>query len=284
MTDLLVFLLPAITACVVLTGIHCYLGIHVLMREVIFVDLALAQIAALGTAVAVLAGAPSDSGAAYLASLGATLLGAAFFAVTRFRDGRVPQEAVIGIAYAVASAAAILILSQSAVERDEIEHMLVGRLLLVLWPDVAKAAAIYAGVALVHIIFFKRFIALSRRHDAPAGAGARLWDFVFYATFGVVVTSSVHLAGVLLVFSFLIVPAACAMLFARDLRVRLVSGWAVGLAGSVAGLVAAAWFDLPAGPAIVAAFGVIFGVALAAAFILGARRPSIAPGAHPPGS
>jgi len=269
MSELFIFLLPAITACIVLTGIHCYLGIHVLMREVVFVDLALAQIAALGTAAAVLAGVSTDSGAAYLASLGATLIGAAFFAMTRFRDGRVPQEAVIGIAYAVASAAAILILSQSAVERDEIEHMLVGRLLLVLWPDVIKATLIYAGVALVHLLFFKRFVALSRRRDAPTGPGARFWDFIFYATFGVVVTSSVHLAGVLLVFSFLIVPAACAMLFTRDLRVRLVAGWAIGLLGSLAGLVAAAWLDLPAGPAIVAAFGVLFGAALAAATLRG---------------
>jgi len=277
MSELFVFLLPAITACIILTGIHCYLGIHVLMREVVFVDLALAQIAALGTAVAVLAGLSSDSGAAYAASLGATLIGAAFFAMTRFRDSRVPQEAVIGIAYAVASAAAILILSQSAVERDEIEHMLVGRLLLVLWPDVIKAAIIYAGVALIHILFFRKFIALTRRRDAPTGIGARFWDFVFYATFGVVVTSSVHLAGVLLVFSFLIVPAACAMLFAQDIRVRLVSGWAIGLAGSVAGLFASAWWDLPAGPAIVASFGVLFGVALVAVFVLGAHHTQEVP-------
>lgn len=271
MSELLVFLLPAIAACVVLTGIHCYLGIHVLMREVVFVDLALAQVAALGTAVGMLAGLGSDTTAGYAASLGATLVGAAFFAVTRFRDSRVPQEAVIGITYAVASAAAILILSQSAVERDEIEHMLVGRLLLVLWPDVIRAALIYLGVAAVHVIFYRRFVALSQNHSIPDGRG-RFWDFVFYATLGVVVTSSVHLAGVLLVFSFLIVPAACSQLFVHGIRPRLLFGWSVGLFGSIAGLMIAAWQDLPAGPSIVSVFGILFGTALALSGVLGRTR------------
>lgn len=278
--DMLIFLLPAIAACIVLTGIHCYLGIHVLMREVIFVDLSLAQIAALGTAVALLAGATPDSTGAYFTSLAFTLLGAGFFSLTRFRDRRIPQEAVIGIAYAVSSALAILILSRSAIEREQIEHMLVGRLLLVMWPDVTKAALIYAGVAAIHIVFAGRFFRLSRAHDAtgstalesratlpPTGEtlvppvlneGDRIWDFLFYATFGVVVTSSVKLAGVLLVFSFLIVPAACAMLFFRSVRARLLAGWGIGLLGCLVGLLASARMDLPAGPAIVSAFGAIF--------------------------
>ncbi len=271
-SELMSILALPLLACVILTGIHCYLGLHVLMREVIFVDLALAQVAALGAAVGATVGLAVDSTANYFAALGFTLAGAALFAVGRFKDRRVPQEAVIGIVYAVCSAAAILVLSKSATERDEIEHMLTGRLLFVSWHDIIKTASIYSGVAIVHALFRRRFFALSRAEglDGPAD---RFWDFLFYATFGVVVTSSVKLAGVLLVFSYLIIPAACAMLFFRTLATRLLAGWGFGLAGSLGGLVAAALWDFPVGPAVVAVFGAMFlACSVAYALGLGARR------------
>ena len=254
--DLVSILALPMLACVILTGIHCYLGIHVLMRKVIFVDLALAQVAALGAAVGAIVGIGVDSLSNYGFALMFTMVGAALFALGRFRDRRIPQEAVIGIVYAVSSAIALLVLAKSAVERDEIESMLTGRLLFVDSHEVIKTVIIYSAVALIHIIFAGRFFALSRDHNG--GIRSKAWDFLFYATFGVVVTSSVKMAGVLLVFSYLIVPAACAMLFLRRVWSRLLFGWGLGLLGSLLGLIISAWWDLPVGPSIVAIFGMLF--------------------------
>ena len=254
--DLISILALPMLACVILTGIHCYLGIHVLMRKVIFVDLALAQVAALGAAVGAIVGIGVDSLSNYGFALIFTMVGAALFALGRFKDHRIPQEAVIGIVYAVSSAIALLVLAKSAVERDEIESMLTGRLLFVDTHEIIKTVIIYSAVALVHIVFAKKFFALSRDHNG--GMGSKAWDFLFYATFGVVVTSSVKMAGVLLVFSYLIVPAACAMLFLRKVWSRLLFGWGLGLLGSLLGLIISAWWDLPVGPSIVAIFGMLF--------------------------
>jgi len=255
--DLISILALPMLACVILTGIHCYLGIHVLMREVIFVDLALAQVAALGAAVGAIAGLAIESTQNYFFALAFTLAGAGVFALGRFKDRRVPQEAVIGIVYAVCSAVTLLVLTKSALERDQVESMLTGRLLFVGWHEIIKTASIYSAIAVVHLVFAKRFFALS----APGGGvvpGARAWDFLFYATFGIVVTSSVKIAGVLLVFSYLIVPAACAMLYCKSVRSRLFTGWGFGLLGSFGGLVVSAVWDLPVGPSIVAVFGALF--------------------------
>jgi zinc/manganese transport system permease protein len=246
-------------ACLVLTGIHCYLGIHVMMRGVIFVDLALAQIAALGAAVGILMGCQPHTTANYLVSLLFTFLGAALFAIARFKDRRIPQEAIIGIAYAVTAAVAILILSKTAIDREEIENMLVGRLLFVNWEEVGKTAIVYALVGALHFSLRHKFLAISTSpENAHAnGLAVRLWDFIFYMSFGLVVTSSVEMAGVLLVFSFLVVPAVCAMMFFRTVGTRLLAGWGFAFAASVAGLWASAEWDLPTGASVVGAFGVL---------------------------
>jgi len=259
MFDSLDILFAPFVACVVLTGMHCYLGLHVVMREVIFVDLALAQIAAMGAAVGTLAGLPPDSFQAYGCALGFTFFGAAIFAVGRFRDQRVPQEAIIGITYAVASAVTILILSKSAVEREQIEQMLVGRLLFVDWGQILKITLISVVVAVLHIAARKPFFAISRHgvQAAASGLHVRAWDFVFYASFGLVVTTAVQIAGVLLVFSLLVGPAICAMLFFESVAARLVAGWVLGMAGTLAGLTASLHWDLPPGVSIVAAFGAL---------------------------
>ncbi len=253
-------LIVPLVACVVLTGIHCYLGIHVLMRQVIFVDLALAQIAAMGASVGVALGHELHSLPGYLFSLGSTLVGAAIFAIARFRDRRVPTEAIIGIIYAVSSALTILLVSQTAAEREHIEHMLVGRLLFVEWGEVVIMAVIYAVVGLLHLLCRRPFCRLSvaKAGDPTPQVRVVMWDFLFYATFGVVITSSVKAAGVLLVFSYLIVPAACAMIYFNTIRHRLFAGWAFGLAASGVGLAVSARYDLPTGAAIVAVFGALF--------------------------
>jgi zinc/manganese transport system permease protein len=261
-------LLAPFCACVVLIGIHCYLGLHVVRRGVIFVDLALAQLAAFGGTVGLLAGYEAGSTGAYVFSLVFALLGAGAFAYTRTRAQGIPQEATIGITYAVSSAYALLILDKAPHGHEQMEQMLVGSILYVTWGDVAKVLFMYSAIALVHLIFRRQFFALSFGNDSTLSPRRILfWDFMFYASFGVVVTSSVQLAGVLLVFSFLIIPAVCAMYFATSVGARLLFGWIFGLVVSVVGLYLSATFDLPTGAAIVGTFGLAWmgSTALAAA-------------------
>lgn len=257
-------------ACLVLAGIHCYLGLHVVLRGVIFVDLALAQIAALGGAVALLAGHEPGSVAAFGYSLGFTFAGAAVFALGRFRDERIPQEALIGITYAVASAVAVLILDHSVHGQEEIKAMLLGSILFVGWPEVIKTLALYLAVGALHLLLRKPFLQISTNLTAARAAGRLiwLWDLLFYATFGLVVTSSVAIAGVLLVFTLLVVPAACAMLFFDSILSRLLAGWTLGFLGSAAGLYVSVACDLPTGPAIVAVFGLLLALCAAGRWLL----------------
>ncbi|MBW8876353.1 MAG: metal ABC transporter permease [Acidobacteria bacterium] len=256
--SILQLLLPAFVASLILTGIHAYLGVHVVERGVIFVDLSLAQIAALGSTVAYLLGNDLHSTTAYLYSLGFTFLGAAIFAFSRVhRKTRIPQEAVIGIVYAVSAAVAILVMSKATQETEHLKEMLVGNILSVTWPELAKTAVLYALVGVFHYIFRERFLIISmdEQEAERRGLNIRFWDFLFYMSFGFVVTSSVAIAGVLLVFCFLIVPSVTAMLFASRLGARLAIGWTMGALVSAGGVALSFLLDLPTGAAIVATFG-----------------------------
>ncbi len=251
-------LLPAFVASLILTGIHAYLGVHVVERGVIFVDLSLAQIAALGTTVAYLAGYDLHARTAYVFSLGFTFLGAAIFALSRpHRSTRIPQEAIIGIVYAVSAAVAILVMSKATQETEHLKEMLVGNILSVSWPELGRTAVLYALVGVFHFVFRKRFLAISMNHAEAErlGLNVRFWDFLFYMSFGFVVTSSVAIAGVLLVFCFLIVPSVTAMLFTERLGPRLAIGWSMGALVSAAGVALSFVLDLPTGAAIIATFG-----------------------------
>jgi len=251
-------LLPAFVASLILTGIHAYLGVHVVERGVIFVDLSLAQIAALGTTVAYLAGFDLHSDAAWLFSLGFTFLGAAVFALSRVHHRtRIPQEAVIGIVYAVSAAVAILVMSKATQETEHLKEMLVGNILSVTWRDLLKTAALYALVGLFHYLLRRRFLLISMdpAEAERRGWNVRFWDFLFYVSFGFVVTSSVAIAGVLLVFCFLIVPSVAAMMFSERLGVRLAFGWILGAVVSGGGVALSFVLDLPTGATIVATFG-----------------------------
>jgi zinc/manganese transport system permease protein len=268
---ILEILLPAFVASLILTGIHAYLGVHVVERGVIFVDLSLAQIAGLGTTVAYLAGHDLHSRGAYVWSLGFTFVGAAIFAVTRVhRKTRIPQEAIIGIVYAVSAAVAILVMSKASQETEHLKDMLVGNILSVTWPELIKTSILYALVGVFHFVFRKRFLLISmdQAEAERRGWNVRFWDFLFYMSFGFVVTSSVAIAGVLLVFCFLIVPSVTAMLYSERLGVRLAIGWTMGAAVSAAGVAFSFLLDLPTGATIVATFG-------AALLVLGAFRVAI---------
>ncbi len=255
--DILPFLIWPFVASLILTGIHAYLGVHVVERGVIFVDLALAQIAALGATIAILAGMDPHGRGAYFLSLGFTFLGAGIFALARTRRGHIPQEAFIGIAYAVASATAILAMSKATGETEHLKDMLVGNILAVSRAEVIKTALLYGAIGVFHYFFRKKFLLISTdsAKAEASGLNIRFWDFLFYASFGFVVTSSVAIAGVLLVFCYLIVPSVGAMLFADKIGRRLAIGWTMGTLVSALGVYFSVLLDLPTGATIVCTFG-----------------------------
>jgi zinc/manganese transport system permease protein len=258
-------------AGLVLTLMHVHLGLHVLARGVIFVDLALAQMAALGLTVALLAGHSLQGEGAYGYALAFALGGAVLFALTRTRGRAVPQEAVIGIVYAVSAALAVIVLDRAPQGGEHIKQLLVGSILTVSAREVAGLAGLYAAIGFAHWALRRPLTQVSLDPEGAARSGRALvfWDIFFYASFALVVTSSVRVAGVLLVFAYLVVPAAIASLFVQSLRARLALGWVLGAAVSAAGLWASWAFDLPTGATLVSAFGAA--IALAASGIGAAR-------------
>lgn len=257
MTDFFLLMGKPLLACLILTGIHVYFGMHVVERKVIFVDLALAQIAALGATLALLFGASLHGESAYGFSLTAAFIGAAIFSVTRTHKETIPQEAIIGMVYAVAASLAILILSRTAEGDEHIRHMLVGNILLVDTDEILKMALLYGLIGIFHFVFRKKFWLISSNPEEAyrQKISVKKWDFLFYATFGLVVTSSVGIAGVLLVFTFLIGPVVAAMLFTDRFLPRLLLSWGIGLLASLAGVSLSYTLDLPTGAAVVASTG-----------------------------
>ena len=261
-TSMLAFLAPCFVASLILTGIHAYLGVHVVERGVIFVDLSLAQIAALGATIALLL--PMSNGdphapMVYWISLVFTFMGAFVFSTIRSKRARIPQEAIIGICYAVASAASILAMSKATSESEHLKDMLVGNILAVSWAEVGKTAILYGVIGAFHYAFRHKFLAISMdpvRAEAE-GVSVKFWDFLFYASFGFVVTSSVSIAGVLLVFCYLIVPSVAAMLYADSIGRRLAIGWSMGTIVSALGVYLSLRLDLPTGATIVCTFGLV---------------------------
>jgi zinc/manganese transport system permease protein len=254
MSDYLRFLLWPFVACMVLVGIHVYFGLHVIRRGIIFVDLSLAQVAALGMTVSMLLGFPTDGEVSYLFSLGSALLGATIFTCTREMKGKIPQEAVIGIVYAVSTAAAIMAVSHSPEGAEHIRHLLIGSILTVTPAMVLKTAGLYAVVGGFHFLFRKQFLGLTFGNGS-APSRPFCWEFLFYASFALVVTSSVKICGVLLVFIFLVVPSVFGAIMTDSIGKRLTLGWIFGLVGSAIGLVLSFVLDTPTGATIVCTFG-----------------------------
>jgi len=256
MIDFLHMMMLPFFACLILTCIHSYLGLHVIEREVIFVDLSLAQIAALGASIALVMGHELNTPLSYWLSLGFTVVGAVIFAFSRFKKHLIPQEAVIGASYAVSAALLILVLSLADEGDEHIREALIGKLLLVSQSEVLTMLLIYVVIGALHFIYRKKFFLISRNHEeASKTLNVRLWDFLFYVSFGIVVTSSVKIAGVLLVFSFLVIPASCGFLFASTMKHRLFVGWMIGTMASILGLAGSYYFDLPTAPLIICMLG-----------------------------
>ncbi len=249
-----------LAACLILPPLLVYLGLHVVKREVIFVDLALAQVATLGTCVGLIMGYQFDDHITFWISLGVTFLGAALFSWSRSsRKGPVPQEAIIGITFVVAAAGVILLLSRVAGGKEELEHLLTGDILNVTGAEVGQRAVIFGVLAAFYAAFHQRFALISSDPESAFAQGlkVRLWDFLFYAAFALVVVSFVRVAGVLLTFAYLIVPAVCGVMLATRWMGRLAIGWAIAATASLLGLSASYWLDLPTGAAIVCACGLL---------------------------
>jgi zinc/manganese transport system permease protein len=274
--DLLALMWVPFLMCLVLTGIHAYLGLHVIAREVVFVDIALAQIAALGATAAFLWGYDLESWGSYVFGLSFTVLGASVFALTRSRERRVSQEAVIGVVYAVSAAAAVLVADRTPHGAEHLRSMLVGSILAVQGSEVVKVACLYAVIGLFHWLCRRPFLLISTNPDKAYedGWSVRGWDFLFYASFGVVVTSSVRIAGVLLVFSYLIVPTLAANLLGGSVARRLAVAWGFGTFVSVVAMVASAILDLPTGATVVCAFGLILLVLAVVTRATGSAAPA----------
>ena len=256
------FLALPFAASLVIAGIHAYLGVHVVERGVIFVDLSLAQIAAFGATIALLfpiSGGDPHGPVVYWVSLAFTFLGALLFSTIRSRRARIPQEAIIGIAYAVASAATILAMSKATAESEHLKDMLVGNILAVSQQEVLTTAGLYLLIGVFHYVFRRRFLLISLDPDKAEAQGIsiRLWDFLFYMSFGIVVTRSVAIAGVLLVFCYLIVPSVAAMLYSGRIGPRLAIGWTMGTIVSALGVYLSLMLDLPTGATIVCTFGIV---------------------------
>lgn len=273
MTDVaaLPFFQIAAAAALILAGIHAYLGFHIVRRGVLFVDLALAQMAALGMALGVVFHLEHDPVRSYLLALGMTFVGAALFAWLRGRAKNVPLEATIGIVFATAQAAVFLVLEKSPTGPEHLRETLVGSLFTVSPRHLAWVAALYAAVGVLHGALRRPFLEITTDAHAAERRGRRLflWDFVFYASFGLVVTSSVQIAGVLLVFGYLVIPAVAGLLVSSRTSTALVVGWVFAVAASVLGLLGSVRWDAPAAPSILVALTALL-VALGA--VLGVAR------------
>jgi len=264
-------------ASLILPWLLVYLGLHIVQRGVIFVDLALAQTAAFGTCVSIVLGYDVHDWQSYAFSLGFTFVGAVLLTFTRSRNQRVPQEALIGIVYVVAAAAAILALNRSAHGNEELQRSLVGELLTVPPSDVLKTFGLFVAVGIAHFFLRKKFLAISASPEAAAvsGINVRLWDFVFYMLFGLVVTSFVHIGGVLLVFSYLVVPAVCATYLVSSIGAKFAVGWCIATFCSIISIFITAKIDSPIGAAIVCVLGLaLVLVALVSKFI---RKTALQP-------
>lgn len=258
------FMAAPMAACLIYPLIFTYFGIHVLRREIIFVDLSLAQLAALGTSVGFALNIDEHSLQAEALSFIFILLGAGFFTWSRRLQSRIPQEAVIGIVYVVGSAAAILAVSKHVHGAEHIKSLLNGSILWMSWEGIGKLLVVSILVAGFHWKFRERFQALSKnyRNLDPEDKSMAFWDFAFYFSLGLVIVTSIESAGIYLIFTFLIVPAVCSSLFFETFQRQYVFGAFLGIATSLTGLFVSYFWDLPTGSTQVCAFGFAFLISL----------------------
>lgn len=256
--EALIFMLPPFAACLTLIGILGYFGIHVLKRGIIFIDIAMAQIAALGSALALILHINPDNQWTYYISLAFVILTAWFFSSLKNRQPRICMEAIIGMSYAVAATAAVILIDKAAGSHEHLKEMLIGSILWVQWPEIIKSFIVYIFIGGLHYIFRQQFITLSEDYETARRKGMKTqrWDFLFFLTLGIVVMHSVRIAGILIVFAFLIIPASISVLFSQNWLSRIFIGWFIGTIVSILGLILSWQLDVPSGPAVVLFLGV----------------------------
>jgi len=263
-------LLPAFIMMILMVVTHTYLGLHVLSRGIIFVDLALAQISALGASVAFLLGKEAHGFEAQTYAFVATLIAAFAFTGLHKISSKTAREVTIGCVYIVATALSLVILSRTNQGMEELKSLFNGNILWVRWEDITIVAIAYGTLVLLHALHRKRFYALSFTSDKNAQPSL-LWEFLFFASFAVVITLAVNIAGILLVFAFLIIPGFSASLLASSFGKRLVLGCALGLGGSAIGLWISFIADLPVGATVVSLFGMLPIIAVTLKYVAKSR-------------
>lgn len=251
--DALIFMLPPFAACLTLIGIHGYFGIHVLKRQIIFIDIAMAQITAFGVTLGLIFHIEPETPLAYLFPLAFVIIAAFIFSSLKYARLRIPLEAIIGMSYALATAAAVLVLDLGAGSHEHTKEMLIGSILWVSWPQILKSLFIYSGIGIVHYAFRDKILAISENyeHAKMSGINVRLWDFIFYLTLGITVVCSVQIGGILVVFAFLVIPASISTLFSQKWLSRILIGWTIGTLVSIFGLFISWKYDAPSGPAVI---------------------------------
>ncbi len=260
MNDFITFMGAPIAACILLTLIYTYFGCHVLKREIIFIDLSLAQLAALGTTVAFFMHLELDSPGSLALSLLFIVAGAAFFSSTRSLNANIPQEAVIGIVYVVGASVALLLASQMPHGAEHLKTLLNGSVLWINWTGVLQIFGVILLVGGVHWMVWKKIFEQSLTYKNSFDGHSQSWtsDFLFYLTLGLVIVFSVRTAGVFLIFTFLIVPAVCGALFSKSMTKQFIIGSTLGVMTSFTGLFLSFHLDQPTGATLVCTFGVAF--------------------------
>ena len=265
-------ILAPIAVALVILFMHAYLGLHVLARGVIFVDLAFAQIAALGATGGLLFGLEHGTPGSWLWAFGATFIGALLFSVSRLEDSPIDQEAIIGITLVVASAAVLLLASFSAEGAEHVSETLTGTLIWAGWREVIVLSVVYTIIGAFHWAFRRQLLAASFK--PKSAAKLRTWDFLFYMSLGLVISFSVEIAGVLLVFSSLVIPGVIAFFFTTSFSRALMLAWSAGTAAIVVGIAGSFVLDITTGPFLVCSFGAALVVAAIVKRVLGIRTAS----------
>jgi len=262
------FMFAPFVVCLLLIGINIYFGIHVIKREIIFIDIALAQIAALGATVATIIGlAPhahdEPSLAGYLFSIGFTTLAALMFTILKSRKLPIPLESLIGIAYAVAATGAVILLDKAAGGDVHVHEMVAGSILWVRWSQILELFIVFGLIGLFHYSFRDKFLSLTDAYNNGENQHYNfLWDFLFYTTFGIAVVHSVRVGGILTVFAFLIIPASISALFSKKWLSRILIGWGLGTMVTVGGLYLSWTMDVPSSPTVILFLGVFLLLAI----------------------
>ncbi len=236
--------------------LHTYIGLHIIRRTLIFSDLVLDQLAAFGAMVGIALGIEYGTSTSYLSALIAVLFGALLLALMKPKGRTIPREAVIGIMYVMALVASLLLGDKLCGGGTYVTKTLSGSMLWVTWPLVLVTAVTYLVLIIFHFFFKDKFISLVERPGT--NSNERLWDFLLFTTQGIITVLIVPIAGVLLAYAFLMIPATIASLFTRKWLLAVLVGWFIGFSACVAGICASYFLNLPYGPTLVLSLGICF--------------------------